>query len=151
VTSETRSEVEQLLQQARDLPLYDAAFLLWVRRHDAIWRKEHRMLTEVGVRDAASSLARFRRDLALSYLRVTVDRVLGHRQGETFDRLRTAHADASVPAIGAAIRAAHDLEDYASKHVSDVRSLVASLPGAHPGFLAETYDRAWQRAAFLSR
>jgi len=136
------SEADEIIAEARELPLKDAAFLLWreCSKLDLLaWRAmPSAMRAMLRPRPAAESAAeiRYEHDHA--------------EEGLTFDRLKLAHPEADDADVRHAIIAAVKFDDacfgYFDKGQGEFgerfRRAVELAARDHPGYLEHTYQRA---------
>jgi hypothetical protein len=136
------TEADEIIAEARELPLKDAAFLLWreCSKLDLLaWRAmPSAMRAMLRPRPAAESAAeiRYEHDHA--------------EEGLTFDRLKLAHPEADDADVRYAIIAAVKFDDacfgYFDKGRGEFgerfRRAVELAARDHPGYLEHTYQRA---------
>lgn len=133
----------QKLQECAGMPLYDAAYVLWSKRLE-LNKLEGHLPKPVDI--DPRNFEQVKQLIAVAYRTLVLEAESAHREGVTFDRLRATHPEEDAESVGEAIVAAKELMAYCNKHAWDdvpwgikIERLVAN----HPGFLHETYSRAY--------
>jgi hypothetical protein len=140
--------IQILFDRAAQLPLMDAAFLLWTQRHNINWAEappNPRPHPSANLSDPAI----FKQVVRSAIAAVEFERD-NAQYGVTFQRLRKIHPDANDADLQSAIRAAVKLDQDCFKHFAysaaglgeDAERAVDLARRANPGFQDSTYTAA---------
>jgi hypothetical protein len=143
------SELDQIIEHASRLPVYDAAYEIWAKRQE-LDRLEQTSpspkLQRVNLRDP-EFIKRVIRD---AYANVQHQMRTAH-DGPTFERLKRAHPETSDDELKRAVKAAVKLEQDCLRNFSsqgptysdDVTRAIDLAKRDNPGFQEKTYESAW--------
>lgn len=147
---EREAEVADIIAEAAPLPLLDAAYALWRRRHRLDTLEGRPTDEEVRINRTLTP-----EQFTIKYRR---DRDLAH-EGPAFNHLKCAHPRADDGAIQQAIITAVRFEDACFRNFEDTGAdywqrcvrAVALARKDHPGFLESTYRQAANDVAYYNK
>jgi hypothetical protein len=151
------SNVVDAIERASQLPLRDAAFHLWMRRHQ-LNRAERPAAPKSDAKSEPFDPEVFHRMIRAAMASVSFERENAHH-GETFWRLKQAHPNANDEELRLAIKQAVKLDTDATKnfscdvasHGENVHRAVQLTRQENPGFSESTYQDLEHRLAIDMR
>ena len=149
------SEINDAIKAAAELPLYDAAYYLWIRKRELDRRQFPPAKPKPANLNDPDVFGRHVRNVLADLHR---ERATAH-DGPTFDRLKQAHPEASDEDVKVAIKAAVKLDTDCVKYFSysnegyssDLNRAMDLATKANPGFQQKTYDHAGFQLATAMR
>lgn len=150
-------DVPDDIDRASQLPLMDAAFLLWMRRH-ALDRAENPVPPNPDARSELHKPAVFRQMVQAAMASIVFDRANAHH-GATFRRLKQAHPNERDKALQQAVKLAVKLDTDSTrnftydvaKNLDPVTRAVDLTRRENPGFSDSTYRELDHHLRFVMR